>query len=90
MCIRDRHSLGDEQQYRTSDEVEKWKSDSDPIQILGATMKDRDWLTDEEDENIQQQATAEVKKAVEFAEQSPWPTAADLETDVTSHSVGVS
>ena len=84
------HSLGDEQQYRTSDEVEKWKTDSDPIKILGTTMKDRDWLTDEEDENIQQQAAAEIKKAVEFAEQSPWPTAADLETDVTSHSVGVS
>ena len=84
------HSLGDEQQYRTSDEVEKWKTDSDPIKILGTTMKDRDWLTDEEDENIQQQATAEIKQAVEFAEQSPWPTAADLETDVTSHSVGAS
>ena len=53
-------------------------------------MKARDWLTDEEDESIQQQAAAEIKKAVEFAEQSPWPTAADLETDVTSHSVGVS
>ena len=83
------HSLGDEQQYRTSDEVEKWKSNSDPIQLLGATMKERGWLTDEEDGNIQQQAAAEVKKAVEFAEQSPWPTLANLETDVTSHSLGV-
>ncbi len=53
-------------------------------------MKERDWLTDEEDESIQQKAAAEIKQAVEFAEQSPWPTAADLETDVTSHSAGVS
>ena len=53
-------------------------------------MKDRDWLTDEEDESIQQEAAAEVKGAVEFAEECAWPTAADLETDVTSHSVGVS
>ena len=84
------HSLGDEQQYRTSDEVEKWKSDSDPIQILGATMQERGWLTEEEDNSIHEQAATEIKQAVEFAEQSPWPTAADLETDVTSHSVGAS
>jgi len=64
------HSLGDEQQYRTSDEVEKWKSNSDPIQLLGATMKERGWLTDEEDGNIQQQAATEVKKAVEFRKPS--------------------
>lgn len=81
------HSLGDEQQYRTIDEVEEKRKNSDPIRILREHMQNHDWLTDADDEALQQSVATEVKGAVAFAEQSPWPNENDVMTDVTSISM---
>ena len=57
------HSLGDEQQYRTEEEVEERKRNADPINILRDFMTDRNWLTSADDKQIQQSAADEITRA---------------------------
>ena len=76
------HSLGDEEQYRSSDEVETWKTDRDPITLFRTVMMHKNWLTEDEDAAIQEEAKDEIVNAVKFAEESPYPTVANVTTDV--------
>jgi TPP-dependent pyruvate/acetoin dehydrogenase alpha subunit len=76
------HSLGDEEQYRSSDEVETWKTDRDPITLFRTVMMHKNWLTEDEDTAIQEEAKDEIVNAVKFAEESPYPTVANVTTDV--------
>ncbi|MDE0042223.1 MAG: thiamine pyrophosphate-dependent enzyme, partial [Candidatus Poribacteria bacterium] len=76
------HSLGDEEQYRSSDEVDSWKTERDPITLFHTVMTHKGWLTEEEDAAIQDEAKTEITDAVKFAEESPYPTAANVTTDV--------
>ena len=84
------HSLGDEQQYRTAEEVEAWKTDHDPIKTLREFMADRQWLSDQEDAAIQDEVKDEIASAVQFAEESPYPKAAEVTTDVLAPAQEVS
>ena len=76
------HSLGDEQQYRTEEEVEERKRNADPINILRDLMTERDWLSSADDEQVQQRAGDEITRAAKFAEESPWPEMSEVGTDV--------
>jgi pyruvate dehydrogenase E1 component alpha subunit len=76
------HSLGDEQQYRTEEEVEERKLNADPINILRDLMTERDWLSSADDEQVQQRAGDEITRAAKFAEESPWPEMSEVGTDV--------
>lgn len=76
------HSLGDEQQYRTEEEVEERKRNADPINILRDFMTERNWLTSADDDQIQQRAADEITLAAKFAEESPWPEMSEVGTDV--------
>ena len=76
------HSLGDEQQYRTEEEVEERKRNADPINILRDFMTGRDWLSSADDEQVQQRAGDEITRAAKFAEESPWPEMSEVGTDV--------
>ena len=75
------HSLGDKEEYRSSEEVNEWRG-RDPIHLFASYMKERQWMGDEEDEAIQTSAKAEIAKSVEFAEDSPLPDPDDAGTDV--------
>ena len=76
------HSLGDEQQYRTEEEVEERKRTADPLNILRDLMTERDWLSSADDEQVQQRAGDEITRAAKFAEESPWPEMSEVGTDV--------
>ena len=76
------HSLGDEQQYCTEEEVEERKRNADPINILRDFMTERNWLTSADDDQIQQRAADEITRAAKFAEESPWPEMSEVGTDV--------
>ncbi len=76
------HSLGDEQQYRTEEEVEERKRNADPINILRDFMTERNWLTSADDDQIQQRAADEITRAAKFAEESPGPEMGEVGTDV--------
>jgi len=76
------HSLGDREEYRTREEVEDWRANRDPIQILRVHMAERQWLSEKDDEAVQNEANKEVAAAVRFAETSPFPTPDAALTDV--------
>ena len=79
------HNFGDPQQYRTREEIALWAKNHDPIQRLKHYLQERGILSCEEDAAIQAQVSEGIKKAVDFAEQSPYPTAEDLHRDVYSY-----
>lgn len=74
------HSVSDPAKYRTKDEVKEYK-DRDPIKIMELRLL-KDKIANEDDiKKIKQNVKAEIDKAVEFAESSPFPDASELYTD---------
>ena len=51
-------------------------------------MADRQWLTDQEDAAIQDEVKDEIASAVQFADESPFPDAAEVTTDVLAPAQG--
>jgi TPP-dependent pyruvate/acetoin dehydrogenase alpha subunit len=74
-CVTYRHGghyVGDTQPYRTTDEVEAWKS-ADPITRLEAAMLAAGWIDAGGVSAAWQEARDEVASAERFAETSPSP-----------------
>src|SRR5437016_1389682 len=71
------------QPYRSKDEVEQHKH-RDPILILRKRLAEVCGLTDDEVKSIDEWATAEAAKAVQFAEESAPPEAGELWNDVVA------
>ena len=76
------HSLGDEEQYRSTDEVETWKAEQDPINLFRAVLTERQLMSNNEDARIQIEVKNEIADAVKFAEESPFPPIENVGTDV--------
>jgi pyruvate dehydrogenase E1 component alpha subunit len=78
------HSVADAnaKKYRTPEEIERYKAQHDPIQLLRRRLEEEGVITEADYEEIDQQSKAEANKAVEFAEQSPFPTTEDIQKDV--------
>lgn len=74
------HSVADPGTYRTKEEIEEWRA-RDPIERFGKVLLDEGVLTGEDIKRIWSDVDRQVDDAVEFAENSPLPEAADL----TSH-----
>jgi pyruvate dehydrogenase E1 component alpha subunit len=72
------------QPYRSKDEVEQHKH-RDPISILRNRLAEMCAITDEDVKKMDEEANAEVAKAVQFAEESEQPEANELFTDVVSN-----
>ena len=66
------HSMSDAQHYRTKEEVEEYKK-IDPITQVLAVIKENDWATDEQIEEIDNRVRDLVKECEQFAEESPYP-----------------
>jgi len=75
------HSMSDPMKYRTKEEVEQYKK-LDPIELVLATIKKNNFLTDKEIEEIEKKTDATVEESVKFAEESPLPDASELYQDV--------
>jgi pyruvate dehydrogenase E1 component alpha subunit len=74
-CVTYRHGghyVGDQQPYRTVDEVDAWKA-GDPILRLEAALFDAGWIDAEGVDHVWQAAREEVEAAERFAESSPDP-----------------
>ena len=67
------HSKSDRQLYRTREEVKQWM-EKDPIERFRRLLD----VSDAEFEKMQQEAKEKIKKAVEFAENSPEPDVATI------------
>lgn len=77
------HSVADpDKTYRTRDEIEEYRKTKDPINLFQQTLLAEKVLTDALIEEIDTAARAEADHAADFAEASPFPTPADIQTDV--------
>lgn len=65
------HSMFDPQLYRDKQEVETWKH-RDPILLYQKTLQEGGLLSDADVKRIEDEAAAEVTRAVEFAEAAAW------------------
>lgn len=75
------HSMSDPQKYRTKEEVESYKL-KDPIEIVKQAIEKEGYADEKWFEEIAAKVKAQVDESVQFAEESPWPEASELYTDV--------
>jgi TPP-dependent pyruvate/acetoin dehydrogenase alpha subunit len=75
------HSMADSGQYRTKEEVQEWR-ERDPVDWLERYLRDWGILTEDQIGAINDSVREEMKQAVDFAENSPLPTADDLYRNV--------
>jgi len=67
--------------YRTVEEVEEWKK-RDPIKKHASLLLEKRVSTEDEIRKIEEQVDAEIREAVKFAEESPWPKPEEALEDV--------
>ncbi len=76
------HSTSDDaSRYRPVGEVELWQR-NDPIDRLGAVLRNKGLLDDAADGALREEITATLTKAIEAAERAPPPALTTLFTDV--------
>lgn len=71
------HSMSDAQHYRTKKEVAEYQK-IDPITTVLEVIKNKKYASEKEIEDINQEVKKIVAEAVQFAEESPFPTEQDL------------
>ncbi len=76
------HSMSDPGKYRTKEEVEKWREECDPIDMLRDLMLKEGLATDETFNSIERDVKGVVAEATEYAQNSPEPDPSELFTDV--------
>jgi pyruvate dehydrogenase E1 component alpha subunit len=74
------HSMSDPAKYRTKEELEEYKN-QDPIEQVKQMIIKKKWATEDDLKEIDKEIKEQVQKAVDFAEESPWPEASEAYTD---------
>jgi pyruvate dehydrogenase E1 component alpha subunit len=78
------HHVGDinREYYRAKNEEQHWKTNRDPIKVLGDYLLQEKLSDTSTLASIQAEITSEMKAAVEFAVNSPYPGVDEVEQDV--------
>jgi pyruvate dehydrogenase E1 component alpha subunit len=76
------HSMSDPAKYRTRDEVEKVRSEQDPIEQVRQRILKNKWASEDELKQIDARVRAVVNEAAEFATNDPEPEPSELYTDI--------
>jgi TPP-dependent pyruvate/acetoin dehydrogenase alpha subunit len=76
------HWIGDPHTYRTQEEVDWWKTNKDPVQIFRERLLKAEVATEEEIDQIDLQAKADVEAAIEYGMESPEPDPSALYEDL--------
>lgn len=77
------HSMSDPAKYRTKEEVQKMRTEHDPIEQVRARMIEKGFSTEDQLKAIDKEVRAVVNEAAEFAQSDPEPSTDELYTDVT-------
>lgn len=75
------HSMSDPAKYRTKEELEEYKG-KDPIEQVRATILKNKYATEKELDEIDKKVKDAVKEAVDFSEESDWPSVDEVYKDV--------
>jgi len=78
------HSMSDPAKYRTKEKLEEYKL-QDPIERIRKTILSKKWASNDDLEKIEEKVNEIILASVEFAENSDYPAADSLYTDVYQH-----
>lgn len=78
------HSTGQVINYRTAEEVQRWRDTRDPIARLRLALMSSGGLTEQEHEALVADVKSEVEEAIAFAEASPLPDPSEATRGVTA------
>jgi len=76
------HSMSDPAKYRTKEEVDKVRTEHDPIEQVRKRLLDKKWSSEDDLKKIDAAVRTIVNEASEFATHDPEPDPAELYTDV--------
>ena len=76
------HSMSDPAKYRTREEVEKVRTEHDPIEQVRHRLLERKWATEDDLKKIDAKVRDVVNEAAEFATHDPEPDPSELYTDI--------
>jgi pyruvate dehydrogenase E1 component alpha subunit len=76
------HSMSDPAKYRTREEVEKVRTEHDPIEQVRQRLIQKKWSTEDELKKIDAKVRETVNEAAEFATNDPEPDPSELYTDI--------
>jgi pyruvate dehydrogenase E1 component alpha subunit len=76
------HSMSDPAKYRSKDEVQKMRTEHDPIEQVRARLLEKGWATEDDLKKFDAEVREVVNNAAEFAQNDPEPDASELWTDI--------
>jgi pyruvate dehydrogenase E1 component alpha subunit len=76
------HSMSDPAKYRTKEEVDKVRTEHDPIEQVRKRLLDKKWASEDDLKKIDASVRATINEASEFATHDLEPEPAELYTDV--------
>ncbi|MGN8019197.1 pyruvate dehydrogenase (acetyl-transferring) E1 component subunit alpha [Phyllobacterium sp. 22229] len=76
------HSMSDPAKYRSKDEVQKMRSEHDPIEQVKSRLIDKGWSSEDDLKKIDKDVRDIVADAADFAQSDPEPDASELYTDI--------
>ena len=76
------HSMSDPAKYRTKEEVQKMRSEQDPIEQVRARLLEKGWASEDELKAIDKEVRDIVADSADFAQANPEPEASELYTDI--------
>ena len=76
------HSMSDPAKYRSKDEVQKMRSEHDPIEQVRLRLLDKKWATEDDLKAIDKDVRDIVADAADFAQADKEPDVSELYTDI--------
>ncbi len=76
------HSMSDPAKYRSKDEVQKMRTEHDPIEQVRLRLIDKGWASEDDLKKVDAEVRDIVNEAADFAQNSPEPDASELWTDI--------
>jgi len=77
------HSMSDPAKYRTREEVDKMRTEHDPIEQVRKRVIDKGWASEDELKAVDKDVRGVINGSAEFAQNDPEPDVKELWTDVT-------
>ncbi len=65
--------------YRTQDEIDEWKK-RDPIELFSKRVLEAKKASQDELDRVEQEVMSRIEEAIEFAEESAWPSPEEIQT----------